>query len=58
MKNFRKIVNDDALRAVNGGAYIDFEKIKKLADKINADKEKATLGWNWGDDWSADPYWG
>ena len=58
MKNFRSIVNDDQLRAVNGGANIDFEKIGKSADKINADKEKVTLGWHWGDDWSADPYWG
>lgn len=58
MKNFRNIVNDDVLRAVNGGASIDFEKIGKVADKNNADNVNATLGWHWGDDWGADPYWG
>ena len=55
---FRNIVNDDQLRAVNGGVNIDFDKIRRFAEKINEKKENAAFGWNWGDDWSVDPYWG
>ena len=58
MKNSRNIVNDDQLLAVNGGAYIDFMKIRELADQINADNANVSLGWHWGDDWSEDSYWG
>ena len=57
MKNFRNIVNDDALRAVNGGAYIDFERIRRIREAIDAGNENAAIGWHWGDDWSDDGYW-
>ena len=58
MKNIGNRLSEDQLLNVNGGAYVDFEKIRKAAEKINGKNENGALSWHWGDDWDADPYWG
>ena len=57
MKNINFALKDEELLAVNGGVQIDFMKIKKVAEKINAGNASETLSYNWSDRWSDHGYW-